>query len=236
MTFHYDPLAKGAATTSALLAADTERPQTLGRITRHGIYRLGGKRLLDTLLVMMAAPLVILAVALLALVIWLDGGRPFYSQARVGKHGRIYRMWKLRSMVVNADEKLEAYLAQNPMARLEWDSTQKLKSDPRVTRFGRMLRKASLDELPQLWNVLKGDMSLVGPRPMMPCQQEIYPGTAYYRLRPGITGPWQVSRRNESTFADRAQFDLGYDETLSFANDVRLLAKTMRVVLHATGY
>jgi lipopolysaccharide/colanic/teichoic acid biosynthesis glycosyltransferase len=145
-------------------------------------------------------------------------------------------MWKLRSMVAGADAALESYLASDPVARAEWDSTQKLKSDPRITRFGRVLRKSSLDELPQLWNVLLGDMSLVGPRPMMPSQQEIYPGQAYYRLRPGITGPWQVSRRNESTFADRARFDEHYEETLSFKTDVGLLIGTVRVVMRATGY
>ena len=105
-----------------------------------------------------------------------------------------------------------------------------------ITRFGRVLRKSSLDELPQLWNVLLGDMSLVGPRPMMPCQRDLYPGSAYYRLRPGITGPWQVSRRNESTFADRARFDTDYDQTLSLGTDLGLLISTVRVVVRATGY
>lgn len=139
-------------------------------------------------------------------------------------------------MIVNADAQLETYLASDPTARAEWDSTQKLKVDPRITRFGRILRKSSLDELPQLWNVLKGDMSLVGPRPMMPCQRDLYPGSAYYRLRPGITGPWQVSRRNESTFADRARFDTDYDRTLSLGTDIGLLISTVRVVVRATGY
>ncbi len=200
------------------------------------LYRFGVKRVLDVALVVIAAPVVVLAVAGLALGIALDGGNPFYSQPRVGRGGRIYRMWKLRSMVAGADAALESYLASDPVARAEWDSTQKLKSDPRITRFGRILRKSSLDELPQLWNVLLGDMSLVGPRPMMPSQQDIYPGEAYYRLRPGITGPWQVSRRNESTFADRARFDEHYDETLSFKTDVGLLIGTVRVVMRATGY
>ena len=100
---------------------------------------------------------------------------------------------------------------------------------------GRFLRRSSLDELPQLWNVLAGDMSLVGPRSMMPCQQALYPGEAYYRLRPGLTGPWQVSDRHASAFADRARFDRDYEQALSLATDLRILAATLRAVLRGTG-
>lgn len=199
-------------------------------------YRSGFKRCLDIILVLSAAVFVLPMVLLLALVIRLNGGQAFYSQPRVGRGGRVYTMWKLRSMTQNAEAKLEAYLAENPDARAEWDSTQKLKNDPRITPLGRILRKSSLDELPQLWNVLKGDMSLVGPRPMLPCQQAMYPGTSYYKLRPGITGMWQVSKRNESTFADRARFDAQYDRRLSFMTDVKLLIATVRVVLRGTGH
>jgi exopolysaccharide production protein ExoY len=144
-------------------------------------------------------------------------------------------MWKLRSMVKNADQRLEAYLATNPEARAEWDSTQKLRDDPRVTLFGRIMRKTSLDELPQIWNVLKGDMSLVGPRPMMLEQQALYPGLAYYKLRPGITGNWQITDRNKTTFAARAEYDRDYAATVSLGADVGILAKTVRVVLNGTG-
>ena len=158
------------------------------------------------------------------------------STPRVGRHGRIYTIWKLRSMTRDADQALEAHLAANPEARVEWDRTQKLKNDPRITKLGRVLRKSSLDELPQLFNVLRGDMSLVGPRPMMPEQQALYPGTAYYKLRPGITGMWQVSKRNESTFADRARFDTQYDRRLSLLTDIKLLLATVRVVLRGTGH
>lgn len=201
-----------------------------------GLYRNGAKRLFDVLAVLAALPVVLPVVLLLALLVARDGGQPLYSQPRVGRGGRLYRIWKLRTMVVDADARLEAHLAADPAARAEWTATQKLKCDPRITRFGRLLRKSSLDELPQLWNVLTGDMSLVGPRPMMPSQQALYTGEAYYRLRPGITGPWQVSERNASTFADRAWFDAGYDRDLSLVTDLRLLAATVRVVLRATGY
>jgi lipopolysaccharide/colanic/teichoic acid biosynthesis glycosyltransferase len=144
-------------------------------------------------------------------------------------------MWKLRSMVADADARLGAYLDANPERRREWDENQKLRDDPRITPVGRIIRKTSIDELPQLWNVLRGDMSLVGPRPMMPDQQAIYPGTAYYALRPGITGFWQTSVRNESSFADRARFDASYLRDLSFATDFGVLLRTVRVVVCGTG-
>jgi len=194
------------------------------------------KPLLDSLVVLLAAPFVVPVVALLALLVARDGSSAFYSQKRVGKDGRLYTMWKLRSMVADADAKLEAHLAANPEARAEWDADQKLKNDPRITRFGALLRKTSMDELPQLWNVLKGDMSLVGPRPMMPSQMAMYPGQSYYNLRPGITGSWQVSARNASTFADRAKFDNAYDADVSLLEDIRILKATVRVVVKGTGY
>jgi lipopolysaccharide/colanic/teichoic acid biosynthesis glycosyltransferase len=145
-------------------------------------------------------------------------------------------MLKLRTMVPDADRMLEQFLDRNPEARLEWNSTQKLKADPRITPVGRLLRKTSMDELPQLWNVLIGDMSLVGPRPMMPSQRSLYSGVAYYALRPGITGPWQVSDRNEVEFSKRAEFDREYEEDISLLTDLGLLLATMRVVIKGTGY
>lgn len=200
-----------------------------------GLYRMAGKRLLDVLLVLLTAPIVLPLVLILALIIRRDGGPAFYVQDRVGAGGRLFRMWKLRSMTVDADERLANVLADCPAARQEWNRTQKLRDDPRITRLGRMIRKSSIDELPQLLNVLKGEMSLVGPRPMMPQQQDLYPGKAYYRLRPGLTGSWQVSSRNESSFPDRARFDQAYDERLSLGTDLSILAATVRVVLHGTG-
>lgn len=200
-----------------------------------GLYRGLPKRALDVALVLLAAPAVLLVIALLALLVALDGARPFYVQERLGRGGRIYRMWKLRSMVPNADVRLAAHLESDPRARAEWDRDQKLREDPRVTRLGRLLRKSSLDELPQVWNVLKGDMSLVGPRPMLPEQRPLYPGTAYFRLRPGITGPWQVSERHETGFAERARFDAAYEREVSLRTDLRLLVATARVVARCTG-
>ena len=239
MTAHYDPKLQGSSKAEAFsLRASAHVNAASPDVKRRtdSLYRAVFKRMFDIVLVCAAAPIIVLTVAILAMVVAMDGGNPFYFQDRVGRGGRTYRMWKLRSMVVNADDKLTAHLKDDAAARREWDSTQKLKFDPRITRFGRGLRKCSLDELPQLWNVLKGDMSLVGPRPMMPSQRIIYPGTAYYRLRPGITGPWQVSERNDSTFAARAMFDQDYDRELSLGTDVVLLVRTVAVVFRATGY
>ncbi|NGM44060.1 sugar transferase [Rhodobacter sp. SGA-6-6] len=202
---------------------------------RRGIYRSCCKRLLDIAAILAAAPVVVPMVAAMAVLVARDGGRPFYSQVRVGRGGKPFRMWKLRSMVNDADERMEAYLAENPAARAEWDSTQKLRNDPRVTPFGQFLRKSSLDELPQLWNVLKGDMSLVGPRPMMLNQQALYPGEAYYRLRPGVTGYWQTAGRNKTTFEARAEFDTAYEAEVGLMTDLRILARTVGVVLKGTG-
>ena len=117
----------------------------------------------------------------------------------------------------------------------EWRTHQKLADDPRITLFGHFIRKMSLDELPQLWNVLVGDMSLVGPRPILPCQKPLYPGTDYYDLLPGITGAWQVSARHASTFADRSKFDTDYNQSLSLSNDLKILIKTMWVIVKGTG-
>ncbi|PJE37423.1 sugar transferase [Pseudooceanicola lipolyticus] len=201
-----------------------------------GFYRARGKRFLDLIIIFASLPFVLPMIALLVLVVARDGGQPFFTQKRVGRHGRTFRMVKLRSMVPDAEAQLQAYLEQNPQAREEWNRTQKLKSDPRITRVGRFLRRSSLDELPQLWNVLKGDMSLIGPRPMMIDQVKLYPGDAYFSLRPGITGPWQVSERNETEFADRARFDSGYLKELSFRTDLNILVRTFGVVMRCTGY
>jgi lipopolysaccharide/colanic/teichoic acid biosynthesis glycosyltransferase len=203
---------------------------------RFGLYRSIGKRVLDIMLVILVLPIVLPLVALLALMVARDGHSPFYMQERVGKDGRVFKLWKLRTMVPDAKAHLEAYLAGNEAARQEWDAYQKLTCDPRITAIGHVLRKSSLDEVPQLWNVLKGDMSLVGPRPMMTEQRVLYPGSAYFTLRPGLTGLWQVSDRNESTFAQRAEFDAAYEQKLSLATDLKVMFATVGVVLRCTGH
>ncbi len=236
MTITFKPIPGAAAAERVLPARVTLPAQPVFLPVVEGVYNRIGKRVLDVALVVLSVPLVVPLVLLISLLAMRDGSSPFYLQDRVGRHGRLFRLVKIRSMVPDADVLLAAHLAADPVACAEWESTQKLKSDPRITALGRLIRKTSLDELPQLWNVLVGDMSLVGPRPMMPQQKVLYPGQAYFLLRPGITGPWQVSDRNESTFAARAVFDTRYAEHLSLKTDLNLLLRTLHVVARCTGY
>lgn len=212
-----------------------ELPSGLFRAGQFALYRQFGKRLLDVVFVIAMAPIALPLILGVALLMALDGHRPFYRQERVGRDGKVFGLLKIRTMVPDADTQLEEYLRQHPEARREWNDKQKLDNDPRVTRLGTLLRQTSLDELPQLWNVLKGEMSIVGPRPMMVNQKSLYPGRAYYLLRPGITGLWQVSQRNESSFASRAIFDDRYQDLLSLKTDLHILVRTIGVVLRCTG-
>lgn len=230
MTLHFSNLNNLADT------APTAQSVAMRASKRRGFYRTGAKRVFDTILIALALPFALPLIAVMALLVARDGGQPFYTQTRIGQDGRRFKMWKLRTMVTNADDLLRAHLEANPAARAEWDKTQKLKDDPRITPVGRLLRKSSIDELPQLWNVLTGTMSLVGPRPMMVSQQALYHGVGYYNLRPGITGFWQISDRNESEFAGRVKHDDAYDETLSFGTDIYVLWRTVGVMMRCTGY
>lgn len=235
MTLHFSDI----ATDDDIKVAAKTRLDAARTSTQHipfSFYRDAFKPGLDAFLVVLSSIFVVPLIFLMALCIMTDGHSPFYSQKRIGRNGRVFRMWKLRTMVIDADACLAKYLAENPAALREWSETQKLKNDPRVTRVGRILRKTSLDELPQLWNVLWGQMSLVGPRPMMVCQRPLYPGSSYFRLRPGITGLWQISKRNESTFADRVVFDDTYEQSVSFVTDLQILVRTIGVVVRGTGY
>lgn len=202
-------------------------------------YPVHGKRLLDLLVLIALAPVALPLTVLILVVTALEGGQPLYSQLRVGQGGRLFRCWKVRTMVRDADRVLAEILQQDGALAREWHRNQKLARDPRITRFGALLRRSSLDELPQLWNVLAGHMSLVGPRPFTPEQQEMYqagaPDTAYYRLLPGITGLWQVSRRNLGSFGERAHYDSRYHADLGLLTDLRILWNTAFVVLRATG-
>lgn len=228
MTVHFQdiPDSVGASLTS----------DRRGLAKQSGAYGTFGKRFIELVLVLVTLPIWATIIAGIALVAARDGHSPFYRQERVGKDGRIFRMWKLRSMVPDADQLLAEHLASNSEARVEWETTQKLKNDPRITTFGRLIRRSSLDELPQLFNVLIGDMSLVGPRPMMVSQTSMYPGSAYFLLRPGMTGFWQISDRNECEFKDRAGFDTKYFREMSLWTDVSIMARTIHVVFRCTGY
>lgn len=196
------------------------------------------KRPFDIAIVLLTAPIVGLVVAVCWAVIRRDGGTGFYSQERVGLDGRIFSCWKLRSMVADADRVLQEICATDPERGEEWRRDQKLKDDPRITRIGRFIRATSIDELPQVWNVLLGDMSIVGPRPFLFEQNALYKkagGRAYYRLRPGITGPWQVYGRGTTTFTDRVRYDEWYFGSMDFMTDLRLIFQTVGAVFRGTG-
>ena len=166
-----------------------------------------------------------------------DKGPIFYSQNRIGKNGKNFKMYKFRSMVMGADEKLEKYLQENEDARREYKINKKLKDDPRVTKIGKFIRKTSIDEFPQFINVLKGEMSLVGPRPYLP--REINDmGYAYpyiTAVKPGVTGLWQVSGRNDVTFKERLDLDMEYFENKNLLFEIKILFWTVSSVVHKKG-
>ena len=179
----------------------------------------------------------LLYIAVAAAVRLCMGGPVHYWQNRVGQGGRVFRFYKFRSMVVNADDILARHLAADPAARDEWNEFQKLAEDPRITPLGRVMRKFSIDELPQFFNVLKGDMSLVGPRPCMTRQRTLYGPhwDRYCQMRPGLTGLWQVSGRNRLSYAARVDLDMTYASQWSLWLDIKILARTVWVVLRSDG-
>ena len=182
-------------------------------------------------------------VAGLPILIWIGvnvmrSGFPiFYGHKRIGQGKKSFACYKFRTMAPNADQLLAQLLASDPAARAEWDRDFKLKNDPRITRIGHFLRRTSLDELPQLWNVLKGDMSLVGPRPVVTAELERY-GTQvdyYLEAKPGITGLWQVSGRNDVTYDTRVYLDAWYVKNWSLFNDIVILVRTIKVIFRKDG-
>lgn len=186
-----------------------------------------------------------LAFGWLFLIIWLvvlkTTGRPaIYKHQRIGKNGKPFACLKFRSMVVNADAVLADLLKRDPLARAEWEKSFKLKNDPRITKFGRFLRKSSLDELPQFWNVLIGDMSLVGPRPVVLKELEKYYGKTrflYQSVRPGVTGPWQIGGRSDLNYEERVMLDAKYVTNISITGDLKIIFKTVTVLfLHKGSY
>jgi Undecaprenyl-phosphate galactose phosphotransferase WbaP len=196
------------------------------------------KRIVDIIVSLMMGVITLPLTLLLSLLIPLDShGSILYGQARIGKEGKPIIVWKFRTMVGNADQVLENYLTKNSVAKAEWRANQKLKHDPRVTRVGGFLRRTSLDELPQLWNVLKGEMSLVGPRPIVPEEIERYQQgyLLYQRVRPGITGLWQVSGRTNVSYADRLHYDEYYVRNWSIWLDIYILLRTIWVVIRGEG-
>lgn len=202
------------------------------------LYAVFGKRLFDVLLVLLALPVVAPLLAVILFMTWVQGGKPLFVQHRVGLGGKTFRCLKVRTMVKNADRVLADLIARDPAVAREWQTNQKLAKDPRITQLGRFLRRSSLDELPQLLNVLNGTMSLVGPRPFTPEQKSLYAdgrNCAYYALRPGLSGLWQVSRRNAGSFAERVRFDEEYGRKVGLLFDIQIVWRTFSVVLGGTG-
>ena len=197
---------------------------------------IGGltKRVLDivisTIALVVAAPIMLIVAGLIRLTM---GGPVIFAQRRIGFDGTMFVCYKFRTMATDADTALQRYLASNPEAAEEWRQTRKLRNDPRISPLGTLLRKSSLDELPQLFNVLRGDMSIVGPRPVVPSELEYYGRRAAYclRARPGLTGLWQVSGRNQVRYTRRVALDCHYVRSWSVWMDLMVLAKTIPAVL-----
>lgn len=200
-------------------------------------YRRLGKRAFDLLIagsmLLVLAPLI----AVLAALVSVDGGFPLFAHQRVGRQGRPFNCYKIRSMVPDAERRLRSILATDQTAAEEWERGRKLTRDPRVTPIGHFLRTTSLDELPQLWNVVRGDMSFVGPRPVTAEELDRYGDevASYLGLRPGLTGPWQVMGRNGVTYDERVRLDAKYFQSVSLGRDVRIILATAFVVVRATG-
>lgn len=196
------------------------------------------KRTFDIAVSLIALIILAPLIAVFAIMVRLqDGGAAFFSQTRYGLHGRTFKCYKLRSMSIDAAERLERLLETNPELRREWQSAQKLQNDPRITPLGNFLRKSSIDELPQLWNVLRGDMSIVGPRPIVKNEIQKYGDNYRYytAVRPGLTGLWQVEGRADTTYDARVDMDVKYVRTRSFFNDVWIVLKTIPAVLASRG-
>ena len=188
-----------------------------------------GKRCFDVLFSLLVLPLAIILSLPIACLVAFDGGLPIYGHLRVGWNGKLFRCYKFRTMVAEAEDELQAILEADPAARLQWLESFRLENDPRVTRLGRLLRYTNLDEIPQIWNVLRGEMSWVGPRPIISDETTKYGSqlTAYLSCRPGISGLWQIRRRRGTTYDERVAFDVEYMRTWSMARDIVILVRTV---------
>jgi len=196
------------------------------------------KRVLDVLLVIVSIPVLLPALLIVAALVKLTSPGPvFFSHRRICRDGAFFSMWKFRTMCVNSSDLLEQHLAKNPKARIEWNKLHKLRVDPRITPIGLFLRRYSLDELPQVWNVLQGQMSLVGPRPIVAAEVEKYGNyfDCYCRVKPGVTGLWQVSGRSKLSYDARVKLDCNYVARWSLFVDLKILLRTFRSVVNRDG-
>lgn len=205
---------------------------------KNELYANYFKRALDIALSILLLPIALPLLAFIYCLIKIDSNGPvLFKSERVGKDGKIFNIYKVRTMVVNAEEKLTELLKSDPHLKREWEIDHKLRNDPRVTRIGKFIRTLSLDELPQLWNVIKGEMSFVGPRPIVEAEVPKYGNhfRIYKSVKPGITGLWQVSGRNDISYEARVNFDRHYVEKMSFAQDLLIIGKTIPVALSKKG-
>ncbi len=208
------------------------------RLSTNGVYYRLVKRLLDILIVFSFLPCLLPLFLIVAAIVRLSSPGPIlYRQRRIGRFGREFNLWKFRSMYVNGDEILRHYLQANPEAAREWTQSRKLKMDPRVTRLGKLLRRTSLDELPQFLNVLAGSMSLVGPRPIVSAEKAQYRDAYFFyaSARPGLTGLWQVSGRSDLTYHQRVTLDEEYIRSWNLGLDLQILWRTAGVVWASRG-
>ena len=196
------------------------------------------KRSLDIVLILLALPILLPLVGVISLLVKLTSPGPiFFSHRRIKRNGAFFSMWKFRTMCVDSTAILEQHLKQHPEARAEWLASQKLRVDPRITPIGTFLRKLSLDELPQIWNVFNGTMSLVGPRPIVASEVEKYADsfTFYCKVKPGLTGLWQVSGRSKLTYEARVALDCEYVRQWSLTRDLVILLRTFSEVVKQNG-
>lgn len=239
--FHHLIMITAGQTSSSVWIEPRDVGGILGLEVRQNLFsnlEQGVKRIIDVCLVLLALPLLIMTIIILAFLIRVDTPGPvIYKQKRIGKDGAEFTIWKFRTMVMNADQVLEDYFNKHPSLRAEWNDNQKIKNDPRVTTVGKILRRLSLDELPQFINILHGEMSLVGPRPIV--EEEIpYYGDhfhLYSKVKPGLTGLWQVSGRNDLDYEERVNLDEYYVRNWSVWMDIYILASTVKAVLTGKG-
>lgn len=200
-------------------------------------YSTTGKTIFDFIFALLLLPIIAPVIAVIWVLVRREGGSGFFAHTRIGADGRAFKCWKIRTMLPDAQTRLRSYLAENPEAAAEWARDQKLVNDPRITRLGRLLRATSLDELPQIWNVLRGEMSFVGPRPIVRSELHKYAihRGSYLQTKPGITGLWQISGRNDITYDERVAMDVAYAKRQTFWLDLKIIILTGGAVLHRTG-
>lgn len=238
---YYLPRQTNEAISSAVVTSVTSPKRQVARNSKQNtvsrFYVRYLKRTFDIVFALAALPFVLPALAVLYFVVRKDGGPFLFSHNRIGKDGEVFGCLKIRTMVVGADKVLRDLIESDVRVRDEWKRHFKLRDDPRITPIGRLLRKTSLDELPQIFNILSGKMSVVGPRPITSEELALYGDaeTSYKAVRPGLTGPWQITGRRENEFDNRARLDVEYVRNISLKNDLFILFATVPEVLFARG-